>query len=187
MTTLLELPQGFNPAFAPQPMTQGPNTAFAPQTIQGGAPPPNRMLTGAQVQQMSPRMASQNTGGETLTDWATGKVPTTTNPDGSWKGFGDFFGGLGDWLSGNAGAITGIGSIAGALNNANDTRQLGVGIQAYLDSLGSQLNTGSQFQGYGVTTGLGTSSAGYDPETGKLITDLGMADKYADYNWGEAG
>ena len=70
--------------------------------------------------------------------------------------------------------------------NANDTRQLGVGIQSYLDSLGQQLNTDSQFQGYGVTTGLGNSSAGYN-ESGEFVTDLGMTDRYANYNWGPGG
>ena len=150
MTTLM-----FDPAFATQP-------------AQVGAPHPQVGAGLLQPQQMNSNMASQTTGGEgeTLTEWATGLVPSTTNEDGSWKGFGDFFGGLGEWLSGNAGAITGIGSIAGALDNANDTRQLGVGIQAYLDSLGGQLNTGSQFQGYGVSTGLGNGSVSYQPMMG---------------------
>jgi len=216
MTTLMNLPQGFDPAFAPQSAQVGasPNNAMLPWAsgmpgggMQATAGPNGQMRIGAgllQPQQMNSKMASQTTEGEgeTLTEWATGKVPTTTNPDGSWKGFGDFFGGLGEWLSGSAGAIAGIGSIAGALDNANDTRQLGVGIQAYLDSLGSQLNTGSQFQGYGVTTGLGNSSVGQQQmkdAQGNLmvdadgnpvmqqVTNLGMNDAYADYDWGEAG
>jgi len=97
-------------------------------------------------------------------------------PDAS-GGFGDFFGGIGEWLNNNAGTITGIGSIAGALNNANDTRDLGVGIQAYLDSLGGQLNANSQFQGYGVTTGLGNGNAGASlNEDGSLNVNLGLDD-----------
>jgi hypothetical protein len=126
-----------------------------------GALPPGGQNQIGQPMMMRNQMANQATG-----DDATANQPATTDANGNWKGFGDFFGGIGDWLSDYAGPVAGIGTIAGALNNANDTRQLGVGIQAYLDSLGGQLNSGSQFQGYGVTTGLGSGSSGYQPVTG---------------------
>lgn len=198
----------FDPAFYAQPMGGG---AGAPQSPSGdmmtfGAPSGGMMMgpdgvaragalpPGGQNQigqaMMQNQMANQATGAkgeEAGGNWYDGLVPTSgTDNAGNWKGFGDFFGGIGEWLGNNAGTITGIGSIAGALTNANDTRQLGVGIQTYLDSLGQQLNTDSQFQGYGVTSGLGNGSSAYG-EDGKLSTDLGMIDQYADYNWGEAG
>ena len=77
-------------------------------------------------------------------------------------GFFDFLGGLGDLIGNNAGTLAGIGSIAGALDNAGDIRDLGYGIQEYLGQMGQDLNTGSQFQGYGVTSGLGSTTVGSD-------------------------
>lgn len=78
------------------------------------------------------------------------------------NGFFDFLGGLGDLISNNAGTLAGIGSIAGALDNAGDIRDLGYGVQEHLQNMGNQLNAGSQFQGYGVTSGLGNSTVGGD-------------------------
>ena len=81
------------------------------------------------------------------------------------------------------------GSIYGALENADDTRDMGNQIQAYLDSMGADLNTGAQFQGYGVTSGTGknaiTSSFGQQPvldgngnpvmdAEGNPVTQLGL-------------
>lgn len=198
MTTLFQMPEGFDPTFAPQSANTGAVGAPAPQVMPGpplmmnqgtGGGGPMEMLGSPQMMQNKAGTAgNSNTGGGS---WYTlgqqNPVPTGGTDDaGNWQGFGNFFGGLGEWLNKNSGAITGIGSITGALMNANDTRQLGVGIQSYLDSLGGQLNSDSQFQGYGVTTGLGTSSSAYG-EDGKLKTDLGMTDQYANYDWGEAG
>ena len=86
--------------------------------------------------------------------------PQAVREGGSGNGFFDFLGGLGDLISNNAGTLAGIGSIAGALDNAGDIRDLGYGVQEHLQNMGNQLNTGSQFQGYGVTSGLGTTTVG---------------------------
>ena len=69
-----------------------------------------------------------------------------------------FFGFLGDY----GGAITGIGSIAGAVSEANQLSNLGNNVQKSLTQLGQELQTGSQFQGYGVSSGLGSSTVGTD-------------------------
>lgn len=61
-----------------------------------------------------------------------------------------------------------------ALDLANDTRDMGNQIQAYLGELGDQLNTDTQFQGYGVTSGLGTSTVGTDGSV-----NLGVGGQYA--------
>jgi len=89
-----------------------------------------------------------------------GTPQTMASTQSSSNGFFDFIGGLGDLISNNAGTLAGIGSIAGALDNAGDIRDLGYGIQEYLGQMGQDLNTGSQFQGYGVTSDLGTSTVG---------------------------
>ena len=216
MTTLMKLPEGFNPAYAPQPMNAGPRpnpyqvqpggdgfmanggAAFSAPTFSAptlsmpdamAMPQARMMQNGGQSavlppQMMQNRMAQNKAGTAAQTtntsgdggNWYDGLVPTSpTDDSGGWGGFGNFFSGLGEWLSGNSDAITGIGSITGALMNANETRQLGTGIQAYLDSLGQQLNTDSQFQGYGVTTGAGqpVSTVGYDDD-GKFNLNLGV-------------
>ena len=61
--------------------------------------------------------------------------------------FGGFLSGLGGWLGDNASGLASIGSIAGALDNASDIRDLGYGTQQHLENLGNQMNAGSQFQG----------------------------------------
>lgn len=89
-----------------------------------------------------------------------------TNPQGSWGGFLSDFGG---WIDKNASGIASIGSIAGALDNASDIRDLGYATQQHLENMGKELNTGSQFQGYGVTSGMGTSTV-----DGQGNIDLGV-------------
>ena len=83
-----------------------------------------------------------------------------------------------DWktyLGDNFGTLTNLAAsgtaIAGALNNAENTRALGNQIQDYLTGMSSDLNTGSQFQGYGVTSGLGNSTVAQD---GSVNLGLGM-------------
>lgn len=85
--------------------------------------------------------------------------------------FGGFLSGLGGWLGDNASGLASIGSIAGALDNASDIRDLGYGTQQHLENLGNQMNTGSQFQGYGVTSGLGSTTVNGN---GSVNMKLGM-------------
>ena len=73
--------------------------------------------------------------------------------------FQDTFTNLGNQYGG---MLATVGSIAGALDNAGDIRDLGYSMQQHMENMGNQLNTGSQFQGYGVTSGLGTSTVGKD-------------------------
>ena len=112
-----------------------------------------------------------------MSSWYTlgqnNQVPTAAGTTAS----GGFFGGIGNWLSDNSANIgTAIGqgaSIYGALNNAQETKQMGGAIQDYLSGLGADLQGDSTFQGYGVSTGLGNGAATYD-QNGNLITSLGM-------------
>ena len=66
---------------------------------------------------------------QTPTDMAKGQampVPQMAQPvtmasqSSGGNGFFDFLGGLGDLFADNAGTLAGIGSIAGALDNAGD-------------------------------------------------------------------
>lgn len=66
------------------------------------------------------------------------------------------------FLNDNGSTIAGIGGIAGALDSANNMYGMGHAQQDYLTNLGNTLNDGSQFQGYGVTSNLGTTSVGAD-------------------------
>ena len=95
-------------------------------------------------------------------------TPTNTGVNRDW---GKFFT---DFLSGNGGTLLGgAGTIAAALDTANDTRDMGSAMMQYMENLGVNLNKDSQFQGYGVTTGLGTGQVGYD-ENGNFGIDLGL-------------
>ena len=90
----------------------------------------------------------------------------------------NFFGYLGD----HAGAITGIGSIAGAVSEANQISNLGDNVQKGLTQLGQELQTGSQFQGYGVSSGLGDSTVGTDG-----TINLGVGQDMNQANAGQLG
>ena len=90
-----------------------------------------------------------------------GNNPYTTGTVGEIS-FTDVLGSIGGLISSATPAAVGIGSIAGALNNASDTRAMGTSVQTYLDLMGQGLNTDSQFQGYGVTSGLANSNVGTD-------------------------
>lgn len=80
------------------------------------------------------------------------------------------------FLNDNGSTIAGIGGIAGALNSANNMYGMGHAQQDYLTELGNTLNDGSQFQGYGVTSNLGTTNVGAD---GSITGDgLGPTDQW---------
>lgn len=89
----------------------------------------------------------------------------------STQSFGGFLSNLGGWLGDNASGLASIGSIAGAFDNASDIRDLGYATQQHLENLGNQMNTGSQFQGYGVTSGLGSTTVN---PNGSVNMNLGM-------------
>jgi len=81
-----------------------------------------------------------------------------------------------DFLGDHGNTIAGIGGIAGALDSANDIAKLGSASQEFLTGLGSEMVDNTKFQGYGVTSGLGSSTVGQD---GSINFGLGL-----DQNWG---
>jgi len=81
-----------------------------------------------------------------------------------------------DFLGNHGNTIAGIGGIAGALDSANDIAKLGSASQEFLTGLGSEMVDNTKFQGYGVTSGLGSSTVGQD---GSINFGLGL-----DQNWG---
>lgn len=92
-----------------------------------------------------------------------------------------------DWLGDYGVPMAGTAAtIYGALENANDTRDMGGQIQSYLDQMGSDLNTGAQFQGYGVTSGLGNSTVGTDGSVNLGVGQYGNAQNAADAAYGAA-
>ena len=101
-------------------------------------------------------------------------VPATTSGN---TASGGLFGSIGGFLDKHGSTITNTlgtaASIGGALKGASETKQMGAAVQDYLSGLGAELQGDSQFQGYGVSTGLGNGSAAYD-QYGNLITSLGM-------------
>lgn len=96
----------------------------------------------------------------------------------------------GEYLGNNFGTLTNLAAsgatIAGALNNADNTRAMGNQIQDYLSTLGGELNTGSQFQGYGVTSGLGSSTVGADGGINLGLGQYANAQNAADAAYGAA-
>ena len=66
--------------------------------------------------------------------------------------------GWSDWVQ----PLAAVGSVYGAIDNAGEIRDLGNNLQKNLEDFGQQLNTGSQFQGYGVTSGLGNTQVAQD-------------------------
>ena len=81
-----------------------------------------------------------------------------------------------DFLGNHGNTIAGIGGIAGALDSANDIAKLASASQEFLTGLGSEMVDNTKFQGYGVTSGLGSSTVGQD---GSINFGLGL-----DQNWG---
>ena len=81
-----------------------------------------------------------------------------------------------DFLSTHGNTIAGVGGIAGAIDSANDISALGNASQQFLTGLGSEMVDNTKFQGYGVTSGLGSSAVGQD---GSIDLGLGL-----DQGWG---
>ena len=61
--------------------------------------------------------------------------------------------------------LGGLGSIAGGMEIGDDIRASGAAASAQMGNLAAQLQEDTKFKGYGVTTGLGTSTVGADGST----------------------
>lgn len=90
------------------------------------------------------------------------------------------------WIGNNADALATAGTIYGALENADTTRAVGAHTADYLNELGASLNTGSQFQGYGVTSGLGSSTVGTDGGINLGLGQYANAQNAADASYAAA-
>ena len=84
--------------------------------------------------------------------------------------FGNALTGFGGWIGKNAKTLgyaadtIGAGlSIDQALSEASRISNLGTYLNDWSVESGNQLDQNSQFKGYGITTGLGTTTAGLDP------------------------
>ena len=93
---------------------------------------------------------------------------TNHNPAGN--PFGNAIQNFGGWLGSNAQGLgyaantVGAGlSIDQALSEASRISNLGTYLNDWSTEQGNLLDTNSQFKGYGITTGLGTTTAGLDP------------------------
>jgi hypothetical protein len=91
-------------------------------------------------------------------------------------------------LPGFLSALSGLYSADRGFSMADDVRDYGKGLYNYQDGvatgampeLGNQLAEGSQFQGYGVSSGLGSTTIGTGPN-GRPQVDLGVGQNQA-YN-----
>lgn len=78
--------------------------------------------------------------------------------------------------------LGGAGAIAGGLDVADDIRKSGANAANQMGVLSGQLQEDTAFKGYGVTTGLGTSTVGPDGSTDFGVgPDAGMTDAAANY------
>lgn len=78
--------------------------------------------------------------------------------------------------------LGGAGSIAGGYELSKRLEDLGGQAQTDMEDLGSQLATDSEFKGYGVTTGLGTSTVNPDGSTSLGVgQDSGMQSAAGNY------
>ena len=85
-------------------------------------------------------------------------------------------------MSGLFSLLGGLGSIAGGLSVADDIRESGSAAASQMGDLASQLQQDTAFKGYGVTTGLGTSTVGADGSTDFGVgPDQGMMDASGNY------
>jgi len=82
-----------------------------------------------------------------------------------------------DFLDNHGNTLAGAAGIYGAIDSANDISRLGSASQEYLTGLGSEMVDNTKFQGYGVTSGLGSSTVGQD---GSINLGLGFDQN----NWG---
>jgi hypothetical protein len=86
-----------------------------------------------------------------------------------------FWDSMQEFIGQHGNTIASAGSVYGALDAADEIRNLGNAQQQYLTDLGSQLNNDSAFQGYGVTTNLGQTNVGADGSiTGAGLGPTGM-------------
>lgn len=78
--------------------------------------------------------------------------------------------------------LGGLGSIAGGLEIADDMRKTGSAAAAQMGDMAAQLQDDTAFRGYGVTTGLGTSTVRADGSTDFGVgPDQGMMDASGNY------
>ena len=78
-----------------------------------------------------------------------------------------------------------VGSVYNALNYANNTSELGAGMQTQLNQMGQDAATNSAFQGYGVTSSLGNTTVASD---GSVDLGVGQDQYYQNMstNYGDA-
>ena len=77
--------------------------------------------------------------------------------------------------------LASVGSVYGAIDNASDIRDLGYGLQQNLENMGNQLASNTAFQGYGVTSGLGSTSV-----SGDGSINLGVGPNASHVGYGDA-
>ena len=94
--------------------------------------------------------------------------------------FGTALQDFGTWLGKNssglgyaAGAVGSGVAVDQALSEASRISNLGTYLNDWSTQQGNLLDTNSQFKGYGITTGLGQTTAGLDPN-GKLTSSFGV-------------
>jgi len=95
------------------------------------------------------------------------------------------------WITENLGNIFGaagqVGSIYGALDSADSVEGMGNEMYTYLNGLGESANSGSQFQGYGVTSQLGNTTIGGDGSVNLGVGPDGAMQHMAGSNSAAAG
>ena len=91
-------------------------------------------------------------------DYSTMTVANNDEPN-SWLGaFGGWINDNSDWLSGLGNTAGQVYSIDQALGEASRISDLGNYLNDWSNRQGVQLNDNAQFKGYGITSGLGTST-----------------------------
>ena len=65
-------------------------------------------------------------------------------------------------LNGFLEGLAGVGSIAGVVETADEVGKTGSDLNSYLQGLGTQLQSDTDFRGYGVRTGVGNSAVSSD-------------------------
>ena len=91
-------------------------------------------------------------------------------------------------MSGLFSLIGGAGAIAGGYELSKDLRETGANAAAQMGDLAGKLQGDSQFKGYGVSTGMGTSTVGADGTTNVGVgPDTGMQGQAGTLMGGAAG